>query len=63
MDMTLAIILIVVTAIVGLGGGIAIGIAIYSKMHHDAKQKIQSAEEDAIRIYNDTIRSGDNRKK
>jgi len=63
MDMTLAIILIVVTAIVGLGGGIAIGIAIYSKMHHDAKQKIQSAEEDAIRIYNDTIRSGENRKK
>ena len=63
MDMTLAIILIVVAAVVGLGGGIAIGIVIYTKMHNDAKEKIRSAEEDAIRIYNDTIRSGENRKK
>ena len=63
MDITLAIILIVVAAVVGLAGGVAIGVAIYSKMHHDAQEKIRSAEEDAIRIYNDTIRSGENRKK
>ena len=45
MDMTLAMILIIVAAVVGLGGGIAIGIVIYTKMHNDAKEKIRSAEE------------------
>ena len=44
-------------------GGFALGILFYSKAHKDAQAKIKSAEEDAIRIYNDTIRAGENRKK
>ena len=53
----------VIGAVVGIIAGIFIGIAIYAKKHQDAKRHIKSAEEDALRIYNDTIRSGENRKK
>ena len=52
MDTTLAIILIVVAAVVGIVAGVLLGIAIYSKKHKDAKQKIETAETEALRIYN-----------
>ncbi len=63
MDMTLAIILIVVAAVVGIALGALIGISIYSKKHTEAKQQIENAELEALRIVNDAVHTADSRKK
>ena len=56
----LDIILIVVAAVVGLGIGIGLGIVIRKGV---AEREIQSAEQEATRIINEAIRSGESRKK
>ena len=60
MDLTLAIILIVVGIVVGLAAGFGIGIAYRKKV---AEREIGSAEAEATRLINEAIRSGENRKK
>ena len=54
------IILIVGAAVVGLGIGIGLGIVIRKGI---AEREIQSAEQEATRIINEAIRSGESRKK
>ena len=56
----LEIILIVVAAVVGLGIGIPVGIGMRKKT---AEREIGSAEQEATRIINEAIRSGESRKK
>ena len=60
MDMTLAIILIVVGAVVGIGVGFGFGIVYRKKV---AEREIGSAEAEATRLINEAIRSGESRKK
>ena len=57
---TLAIILIAVAAIVGIGIGFIIGMTYRKKV---AEREIGSAETEATRIINEAIRSGESRKK
>ena len=56
----LDIILIVLAAVVGLGIGIALGIGIRKRF---AEREIGSAEQEATRLINEAIRSGESRKK
>ncbi len=63
MDMTLAIILIVVAAVVGIAVGALIGISIYTKKHAEARQQIENAETEALRIVNEAVHTADSRKK
>jgi len=60
MDMTLAIILIVVGVVVGVAAGFGIGVAYRKKV---AEREIGSAEQEATRLINEAIRSGESRKK
>ncbi|MBO5868912.1 MAG: DUF3552 domain-containing protein, partial [Oscillospiraceae bacterium] len=60
MEPTLAIILIVVAAAAGLGIGIGVGIVLCKKT---AEREIGSAEQEATRLINEAIRSGESRKK
>ena len=60
MELTYAILLAIGTAVVGLGIGIVSGIAIRKGV---AEREIQSAEQEATRIINEAIRSGESRKK
>ena len=61
MDLSiLEIVVIVVAAVVGLGIGIGLGIVIRKGV---AEREIQSAEQEATRIINEAIRSGESRKK
>ena len=57
---TLAIILIAVAAIIGIGIGFIIGMTYRKKV---AEREIGSAETEATRIINEAIRSGESRKK
>ncbi len=59
MDLTLAIILIVVAAIVG----IVLGFVFYGLKDKDAKQRIASAEEEATRIMNEGFRKSESKTK
>ena len=60
MDLTLAIILIIVAAIVGIAIGFFSGMTYRKKV---AEREIGSAETEATRIINEAIRSGESRKK
>ena len=60
MDLTLAIILIVVGTAVGIGVGFGSGIVYRKKV---AEREIGSAEAEATRLINEAIRSGESRKK
>ena len=60
MDLLLAIILIVVGTLAGIGAGFGIGIVYRKKV---AEREIGSAEAEATRLINEAIRSGENRKK
>jgi len=60
MDTTLAIILIIVAAIVGIGAGFIIGMTYRKKV---AEREIGSAETEATRIINEAIRSSESKKK
>ena len=60
MDMTIAIIAIVAGILVGIGVGFGIGFAYRKKV---AEREIGSAEQEATRLINEAIRSGENRKK
>ena len=60
MEPIIAIILIVVGTAVGLGVGFGTGIAYRKKV---AEREIGSAEQEATRLINDAIRSGESRKK
>ncbi len=60
MDTTIAIVLIVVALLAGVGIGIGIGIAVRKKV---AEREIGSAEQEATRLINEAIRSGESRKK
>ncbi len=60
MELTTAIICIVVAALAGLGLGLPIGIAYRKKF---AEREIGSAEAEATRLINEAIRSGESRKK
>ncbi len=60
MEMTLAIILIVAGTVLGVAVGIAMGITLRKKT---AEKAISSAEEEATRLINEAIRSGESRKK
>ena len=60
MDLYLAIIFIVVAAAVGIGIGFASGVGYRKKF---AEREIGSAEQEATRLINEAIRSGESRKK
>ena len=60
MDITLAIILIVVAAVVGIAIGFISGITYRKKV---AEREIGSAEAEATRIINEAIRGGESKKK
>ncbi len=60
MDLILAIILIVVGIAVGIAAGFGIGVAYRKKV---AEREIGSAEQEATRLINEAIRSGESRKK
>ncbi len=60
MELTLAIILIVVGSAVGIGVGFGFGIVYRKKF---AEREIGSAEAEATRLINEAIRSGESRKK
>ena len=60
MDTILAIVLIVVAAAVGIGLGFISGIGYRKKF---AEREIGSAEQEATRLINEAIRSGESRKK
>ena len=60
MDQTLAIILIIVGALVGVAAGFFIGTTYRKKV---AEREIGSAEAEATRIINEAIRGGESRKK
>ena len=60
MDLTIAIILIVVGTVVGIAAGFGSGIAYRKKV---AEREIGSAETEATRLINEAIRSGESRKK
>jgi len=56
----LTILFIVLAAVVGLGIGIGIGVALRKRV---AEREIGSAEQEATRLINEAIRSGESRKK
>ena len=56
----LEILFVVLAAVVGLGTGIVLGMAIRKKT---AEREIGSAEQEATRLINEAIRSGESRKK
>ena len=60
MDLTIAIILIVVGTVAGIAAGFGFGIVYRKKV---AEREIGSAEQEATRLINEAIRSGENRKK
>ena len=60
MELMLAITLIVAAAVAGLGIGIGVGIVLRKKT---AEREIGSAEQEATRLINEAIRSGESRKK
>ena len=60
MDLTIAIIAIVGCAAVGIGLGFALGVGYRKKF---AEREIGSAEQEATRLINEAIRSGESRKK
>ena len=60
MDLTIAIIAIVGCAAVGIGLGFALGMGYRKKF---AEREIGSAEQEATRLINEAIRSGESRKK
>ena len=60
MELTLAIILIVVAAVVGIGIGFVSGMTYRKKV---AEREIGSAEAEATRIINEAIRGGESKKK
>ena len=60
MDMTLAIVLIVVCALVGIAVGFVSGMTYRKKV---AEREIGSAEAEATRIINEAIRGGESKKK
>ena len=60
MELTLAIIFIVLAAVVGLAIGIGTGMGIRKRF---AEREIGSAEQEATRLINEAIRSGESRKK
>ena len=60
MDQTLAIILIIVGALVGVAAGFFIGTTYRKKV---AEREIGSAEAEATRIINEAIRGGESKKK
>ena len=60
MGTTLAIILIVVAAVVGIGAGFGAGVTYRKKV---AEREIGSAEAEATRIINEAIRGGESKKK
>ncbi|MBO5129178.1 MAG: ribonuclease Y [Oscillospiraceae bacterium] len=57
------ILYIVIGVLVGVILGILGGMAIYKAKHKDAEEKIRNADNEAIRIYNERISSGESRKK
>ena len=60
MDFTIAIIAIIGCAAVGIGLGFALGVGYRKKL---AEREIGSAEQEATRLINEAIRSGESRKK
>ena len=54
------ILMIVLAAVVGLGVGVALGVGIRKRI---AEREIGSAEQEATRLINEAIRSGESRKK
>ena len=60
MDLTIAIIAIVGCAAVGIGLGFALGVGYRKKF---AEREIGAAEQEATRLINEAIRSGESRKK
>ena len=57
------IIMIVVGVLVGIVVGVVLGILSFKKKYKDADEKIKNADNEALRIYNERISSGENRKK
>ena len=57
------IIMIVVGVLVGIIGGFALGVVSFKKKYKDADEKIKNADNEALRIYNERISSGESRKK
>ena len=59
----IAIILIVVGVLVGIIIGAVLGVVLFKKKYKDADEKIKNADNEALRIYNERISSGESRKK
>ena len=57
------IIMIVVGVVVGLVIGAVLGVVLFKKKYKDADEKIKNADNEALRIYNERISSGESRKK
>ena len=56
-------IMIAIGLLVGLIIGVILGIVTFKKKYKDADEKIKNADNEALRIYNERISSGENRKK
>ena len=57
------IIMIVVGLVVGIIIGAVLGVVLFKKKYKDADEKIKNADNEALRIYNERISSGESRKK
>ena len=57
------IIMIVVGVLVGIILGAVLGVVLFKKKYKDADEKIKNADNEALRIYNERISSGESRKK
>ena len=57
------IIMIVVGLVVGIIIGAVLGVVFFKKKYKDADEKIKNADNEALRIYNERISSGESRKK
>ena len=57
------IIMIVVGLVVGIVIGAVLGVVLFKKKYKDADEKIKNADNEALRIYNERISSGESRKK
>ena len=57
------IIMIVVGVLVGIIIGAVLGVVFFKKKYKDADEKIKNADNEALRIYNERISSGESRKK
>jgi len=57
------IIMIVVGVLVGIIVGAVLGVVLFKKKYKDADEKIKNADNEALRIYNERISSGESRKK